>query len=190
MIVAPSLYTGEYPKARKPVGDWFLTFTGKQFYPLDPRPEDMCIEDIAHALSNICRFGGHSQNFFSVAQHSVIVSNICAPEHAFLGLMHDAPEAYCGDVVRPLKYSLPDYIRYEDRIWEVVAEKFGIDHSTIVRIKDADNTALMTERRDLMAPSEHKWSVPNPPLDSPIFPVGPHIAEHLFLERFRELYEH
>ncbi len=89
-------------------GDYIATYTGKQFYPLDPRPEDVCLEDIAHSLSNLCRFTGHTDTdrFYSVAQHSVICSTIVAPEAALLALLHDAAEAYLGDISRPLKRDL------------------------------------------------------------------------------------
>jgi len=95
---------------------WFLTASGKRFWPLDPRPEDICIEDIAHALSHICRFGGHVREPYSVAQHSVIVSMIVKPENALYGLLHDAAEAYAGDMVRPLKRGMPAYRSIESAV--------------------------------------------------------------------------
>ena len=81
-------------------GDWFLTYTGRQFWPLDPRPEDICIRDIAHHLSLCCRFNGACRVHYSVAQHSVMVANILPAPLRFWGLMHDATEAYVGDMVR------------------------------------------------------------------------------------------
>jgi hypothetical protein len=86
-------------------GDWMQTFTGRAFYPLDPRPEDIDPVDIAHALSLICRYGGHSSRFYSVAEHCVLMSHAVAPEHALWALLHDATEAYLGDMIRPLKRS-------------------------------------------------------------------------------------
>ena len=75
-------------------GDWLQTFTGKAFFPLDPRPEEMDIFDIAHALSNLCRYGGHCNKFYSVAEHSVLVSILCrlyyGEQVALQGLLHDA----------------------------------------------------------------------------------------------------
>src|ERR1700724_2684254 len=85
-------------------GGWQQTFTGRRFYPLSPRVEDVCIEDIAHALSNICRYGGHCREFYSVAQHCNMVSD-WMPEFKLEGLLHDSPEAYIGDMVRPVKHS-------------------------------------------------------------------------------------
>src|SRR5262245_27549306 len=99
------------------IGDWMQTISGRKFWPLDPRPEEVCIEDIGHALSLVCRFGGHCHTFYSVAEHSVRVSLLAedmakSSAHwtdenirmiALSGLLHDAAEAYIGDMVRPLK---------------------------------------------------------------------------------------
>src|ERR1017187_10636100 len=74
------------------------TFSGIHFWPLLPNPADIRIEDIAHALSNQCRFAGHAREFYSVAEHSVRVSQLCPPEDALWGLLHDASEAYLTDV--------------------------------------------------------------------------------------------
>src|SRR5438128_12538670 len=83
-------------------GDWMQTYTGRAFYPLDPRLDDICIEDIAHALSMLCRYGGQCQEFYSVAEHSVLMSYAVNPQHALWALLHDATESYMGDLIRPL----------------------------------------------------------------------------------------
>lgn len=170
------------------IGDWFVTFEGMKFYRLDPRPEDICIEDIAHALSHVCRFGGHSRKFYSVAQHSVLVSDLCHVA-TFQGLMHDATEAYCGDMVRPLKYSLPHYRVIEQRIWEAICERFQIPKTMHPEVKRADNTVLMTERRDICTPSNHRWSLQDefPPMEAVIEPWSPIEAKLMFMERFEFL---
>src|SRR5687767_13374438 len=97
-------------------GDWICTYQGIQFWPLDPKPEDVSIIDIAHALSNVCRFGGHSRWFYSVSQHSYYVSLYTRPENALYALLHDAPESYIGDCVRPLKPYLTNFQSIEDNI--------------------------------------------------------------------------
>ena len=76
------------------IGSWLQTYTGKKFYPFDPREEEVDILDIAHALSQLCRFGGHTKEFYSVAEHCVLVSMCCPSEVKLLGLLHDAAEAY------------------------------------------------------------------------------------------------
>lgn len=85
---------------------WIQTFTGKQFWPLTPKAEDVCIEDIAHALAFKCRFGGHCKTFYSVAEHSCRVAEILRPEHQLIGLLHDAAEAYLPDVAAPIKSAI------------------------------------------------------------------------------------
>ena len=165
------------------IGDWFLTYTGKQFWPLDPRPDDICIEDIAHALSNICRFGGHVKNFYSVAQHSLLVHKICP---TFQALMHDATEAYIGDMVRPLKVSQPDFKSAERLIWINICERFGINPIMQPEVKDADNIALFTERRDLMFPGGPKWKLEEQykPVKEKIITYVPYWMEKRFLQEF------
>lgn len=92
-----------------PCGDWLLTFSGHKFYPLDPRPEAVCLQDIAHALAHICRWTGHVSYHYSVAQHAVQVAlavEQMAPDLALLALHHDDAEAYLGDIARPWKRNL------------------------------------------------------------------------------------
>lgn len=176
-----------------PLGDWFLTSSGKQFWPLDPKAEHIDISDIAHALSHICRYGGHCTIFYSVAQHSVHVSRLCDECDAREGLLHDAPEAYIGDMVRPLKYSIPQYREIEAKIWHVVAAKFNIREGTEPDFKPpsvqlADDRALMTERRDLVVKSPIPWRVTVTPDEERIVPLRPEQARGEFLERFKELF--
>ncbi|HYG24493.1 MAG TPA: phosphohydrolase [Verrucomicrobiae bacterium] len=166
-------------------GDWFQTYSGRQFWPLDPRPDDICIEDIAHHLAGINRFGGATVVPYSVAQHSVHVSRLC-PQHAFCALMHDATEAYLGDVIRPLKYQLGVYLEAEQRLWEVIAEKFCLPLEIPAEVKRADNIALMTERRDLLRSTGHDWGRLRdyPPDPGTIRPLGASSAKRLFLMRY------
>jgi 5'-deoxynucleotidase YfbR-like HD superfamily hydrolase len=171
-----------------PDAGWFLTYTGIQFYPLNPKPEMVCIEDIAHHLSRLCRFGGATKQHYSVAQHSLLVSSMLQGELAFLGLMHDATEAYCNDLVRPLKYAIPFYREIEHLIWGAIAAKFGLpatNPSDIPELKQADNAALMTERRDLLVKTSHNWSIKEKPLSFTVEPMSPDEAELQFLAAFR-----
>ena len=101
-------------------GDWFVTYSGKQFWPLDPQPQDVCVRDIAHHLSLVCRFGGAVRTHYSVAQHSLIVADILPPRLKLRGLLHDATEAYVGDMVRPLKRFMPDYREVENKVWAAI----------------------------------------------------------------------
>lgn len=140
-------------------GDWMQTFTGARFYPLDPRPEDINPDDIAHALSLLCRYGGHVDRFYSVAEHCVLMSEAVAPEHALHALLHDATEAYVCDVPRPLKRQLAGYREIEDSVWWAIAERFKVDSRLPREVKDADNRILLTERDALMPNTIYSWSV-------------------------------
>lgn len=167
-------------------GDWFQTFTGRQIWPHDPRPGDFCIEDIAHGLALSCRFGGHSRRFYSIAEHSVWVSRECSPEHALEGLMHDAAEAYLGDVVAPLKRYLEDFRRIEHEFEQALAQRFGLLYPWPVTIRQTDLEVLMAERRDLMVLTI-PWNIPVVPMAQPVECWTPETAERRFLQRFIEL---
>jgi uncharacterized protein len=143
--------------------DWILTYTGKHFFPLEPNCEDIDILDIAHALSNICRFTGHCREFYSVAQHSVMVAELLWNQHldyemALAGLLHDASEAYLIDVARPVKHS-PDFEFYrtaEAKLQNVINDCFNCDGYKN-QIKGADSIMLATEAYFLM-PDCRNWS--------------------------------
>src|SRR5512146_2196359 len=105
---------------------WIQTYTGRQFWPFNPHPEDVRAEDIAHALSQVCRYQGHCLEFYSVAQHSVLVS-YAVPDHlALWGLLHDAAEAYLADIARPLKHAFPYFMGVEEEIEKVIAFRFAL----------------------------------------------------------------
>jgi|688.fasta_scaffold410662_3 5'-deoxynucleotidase YfbR-like HD superfamily hydrolase len=118
--------------------------------------DDICIEDIAHALSQIIRFTGHSRAPYSVAQHSLLVAEIATPEHRLWALLHDASEAYLGDVASPLKTLLPEYRDLEEKFQKVIAGRFGLPWPMPAEVKHADRVALMTEKRDLLL-TQHEW---------------------------------
>lgn len=137
---------------------WIQTYTGKRFDPLAPDPSSIDIEDIAHALSNICRFTGHVAEFFSVAQHSVIVSMVVPEEDAMHGLLHDASEAYICDIAKPIK-SLPGWEPYraiEHRLQRAIYDRFGLGEEP-ASIKQADYRMLVTEACELMSPMHPDW---------------------------------
>lgn len=171
--------------------DWIQTFSGRQFFPLEPRVEDVCIEDIAHALSNLCRYAGHVECFYSVAQHSLLVSRVVPREHALRGLLHDAAEAYMVDMPRPIKHSvgMEFYRAAESRLQSVIYAAFGLSPQEPPCIKLADNQLLRTEQRDLMKPAPVAWQDTREGAlqDFLIEPLLPHAAERAFLSRFNHL---
>ena len=168
-------------------GDWMQTATGRVFWPVDPRPEEVCIEDIAHALSLICRFGGHVRAFYSVAQHSVLVARAAPPEHRLRALLHDASEAYVVDVPRPLKPSLAGYKDIERRVTAAICARFGLPCETPPEVKRLDTAILADEAAQLMAAPPRPWSLPEPPLAITIDPWSPEQARSAFLRAFHAL---
>jgi len=128
---------------------WIETLTGRHVDILDPDPSEMNIEDIAHALSNTNRFGGHLRKPYSVAQHCVLMSYLCPPELAFECLMHDAHEAYIGDMPSPFKIAMPEFQRLEDNMEATVRRAFNMPGDKHPRaVKHWDQVMLMTEARD------------------------------------------
>lgn len=121
-----------------------------------PTPEMIHVEDIARGLSRLCRWSGQCDWFYSVAQHSVLVAGLVSRPHRLQALLHDAPEAFIGDMPRPLKDLCPDFRVVEARLWAVIAERFGVDVEIAPEVKHADDVLLVTERRDLM-PRAPEW---------------------------------
>jgi len=174
-----------------------LTASGRYFDFIDPSVRDIHITDIARALSRICRFTGHTAQFYSVAQHSVLVSHVVPKRFALEGLLHDASEAYLGDVSSPLKQLLPDYRDIERRVEDAIRLKFRLSSSAADSVKDADLRLLVTEKRDIMPYPRFAeldrdadawvWTNEFSPLEHSIVPVGPDEAYDLFINRYLEL---
>ncbi|EIZ1085991.1 HD family hydrolase [Klebsiella oxytoca] len=168
---------------------WIKTLSRKRFDFLNPDPASICIEDIACALSNICRFTGHLETMYSVAQHSVLVSELVPAELALEALLHDGSEAYCNDISSPLKTLLPEYREIEGRIQTAINHRFGIFTPKNPLIKRADLIMLSTEMRDL---GEYDTDeIPDPVLYPPasfiIKPVDSLTARKMFMNRFQEV---
>jgi len=166
-------------------GGSILTIGGKLFWPMDARPEEVDIKDIAHALSNMCRFAGHIKKFYSVAQHCVLVSDliskvalkddanfISAPSlremrltsWKKLALLHDATEAYLVDIPRPVKAYFPEYKKVESKLHIVLAQAFNVGYGykfgTFFEhpiVKKADNIALTIEANNLVNDPKKLW---------------------------------
>ena len=169
-------------------GDWMQTFTGRQFYPLDPRPDEIDPADIGHALSLLCRYGGHVDRFYSVAEHCVLMSKSVAPEHALAALLHDATEAYVVDVPRPLKRYLDGYREIEAAVWGAICVRFHVAGDLPKEVKDADDRILLTERNALMSRTRHAWAQESlDPLDVVITGWSPPEAERRYLNRLTAL---
>jgi 5'-nucleotidase len=162
---------------------------GHLFDLLHPETSRIEIEDIAHALSNQCRFTGHVREFYSVAQHSVIASLLVPQEDALHALLHYAAEAYLGDVSRPLKSLLPDYRAIERTVEAAVLAAFGLDPAMPASVKAADNVMLATEKRDLRPQHDDRGSDDAKAIPCPwrIWPWPPKRAYAEFMRRYHDL---
>lgn len=130
---------------------FFNTSSGKKISLHDPQEKDITIQDIAHALSHICRFGGHTKEFYSVAQHSLLVMYLAPDELKFPALMHDAAEAYCHDIIKPLKVMLgQSYAEVEKRFEVVIAKKYFLLPEHLKAVKIFDMQALEIEHKRLI----------------------------------------
>jgi 5'-deoxynucleotidase YfbR-like HD superfamily hydrolase len=195
------------PVGRPVPTTYISTFKGNRFYPDEPRIDGIDIEDIAHGLAYQCRFNGQTAVFYSVAQHSLMVASLLPPALQKAALLHDAAEAYLGDVVKPLKRLLPAFSRIEAGVTDLIAQAFGVDFGkppvsqdeggpplaegcAVYRaIKRADLVALATEKRDLMPNSTEAWSYLSGihPLPGVIQPLSPPEAKAAFLAAWAAL---
>jgi len=162
-------------------GDCIRTFTGKYVNVFDPDPNTLVIEDIAHALSMQCRFGGHLPYFYSVAQHCVTCSTATEaeapdPNLAFTALMHDSSEAYLLDIPRPIKLKLANYKEIEDKLMKALSLKFGFTYPLPEMVHTIDNVAIVSEWNAIMLPTEKL-----------VHGLSNSEARNRFLERYLEL---
>jgi len=168
---------------------WILTNSGRQFNLLNPTADMICPNDIAHALGNLCRFNGHTRTHYSVAQHSLLVSSL-VPEHDQLAaLLHDATEAYIGDMTRPLKALMPEFRMAEATIWKAICDRFNLALALPDSVLRADMVALATERRDLMPNHPGEWDCLKgiPEMPEHITPLGAKEASMQYFNRLMEL---
>lgn len=167
---------------------YMTTYTGIKFTLFEPKGEDVSITDIAHALSMLCRFTGHCQRFYSVAQHCVHVSHLVAPEHALEGLLHDASEAYINDLNRPMKHH-PQMSGYRDAelvLDLVIRRKFGLPLSESADVKDADDQIVCSEARQLLRPVP-SWAEKREAISGWLPVWDPAAAETQFIYRYQSL---
>jgi hypothetical protein len=170
---------------------WIETYTGKHLHFLDPHVDEIDIEDIAHALSNECRFGGHTRSYYSVAEHCVLVATYCPKGMELVGLLHDASEAYLRDIASPIKQYLTNYSAIEEKLMQVIFDKFGIQESWHnPGVKEADTMALKAEARTLLPSGGKDWLHLYPTKEEAwIQPrcFTPAQAKQLYLEVFNDL---
>lgn len=172
-------------------GDWLQTFSGRQFWPMDPRPEEVFIEDIAHSLSMQCRYAGHCLRFYSVAEHSVLLARYFRQKGAPLttqlwALLHDASEAYLVDVPRPVKPYLPGYKVAEARVMRAICDRFDLPHEMPDEVHAADG-AIIADERFNMTPCATEWGATGSGLGVYLRNWQPSVAEAEFLDEFHRI---
>lgn len=168
-------------------GDWMQLYSGGRYHPLDPQSVDIDPLDIAHALSMLCRYGGHITQFYSVAEHCVLMSYAVAPENALSALLHDATEAYVVDVPRPVKRYIPDYKALEARVWGAIAARFNINEELPAEVHSADSRILIDESSVLMPVSGWASSTGLTKLGVRIQGWLPVEGEYEYTKRLKEL---
>lgn len=173
------------------IGNWMQTYTGRQYWPLSPRPEDVHIEDIAHALSLMCRYSGHCINFYSVAEHSCHMFDHAKYQFKAWALLHDASEAYLTDIIRPLKPYLKNYLEIEDLNMTAIVNRFSLlPFHMPPEVKFLDDSILHDEMSQNMTSPPQPWSLKGAPLNVSLQYWTPAEAEKEFLTRFGELFEY
>lgn len=165
------------------------TRSGRRVSLLNPQYSQIDISDIAHGLAYQCRFNGQTSRFYSIAQHSLMVASILPDHLKMVGLLHDAAEAYVGDVVQPLKVLLPDYQMIESRFTQVISQRFNVNLDHHSEVKQADLIALATEKRDLLPREKCTWDVLKgiKPLERLTLPMTAEQSEEIFMRVFLDL---
>ncbi len=181
-----------YP--RSPHSSWLQVGRSGRGFPIAPvDSERIDIEDIVPALCKICRYTGHCKEFYSVAQHSVHTSYLVPKKYRLEALLHDAAEAYTGDISttwkRMMKVVAPEYWSRVEAVEKAVADHFGMPHVMSEAVKLADMIALATEKRDLMPGGEWSWGPLPDPDPKALVPLGPMDAEMAFWGRYYDLRE-
>ncbi|XXF10170.1 phosphohydrolase [Pseudomonas sp. D2-3] len=175
---------------------WILTNQGIRFELLNPTAEMIHPADIAHSLARLCRFNGHTSQHYSVAEHSYRVHELVEPEHQLHALLHDATEAYIGDMTRPLKLAMRGYAQdmavdnvygqVERRIWLAICERFDLEPELPDQVKEVDMYLLAVERRDLMPGHPDAWDCIQG-IELPAWHIKPWSAEEARDRYFRRL---
>lgn len=166
-----------------------LTYTGKLIDPFNVKPEDICIEDIAHGLSLLCRYGGQCNRFYSVAEHSIIMATYPGFKKwkALEMLLHDAAEAYIGDIIRPVKMALPQFKKFEDDFLHKIATKLITKVPWDFKVRKPDNIMLATEAYRMMNIGLPLANYNLIDFNIPFYYFNPLEAERRFLRLYKEL---
>lgn len=198
-VSTPRTWRSEMQVQGKKMEDWLETRSGKKFNFLNPDPATIDIQDIAHGLAKTCRFGGQCRVFYSVAEHSVLLMRhaeqknkrgdlTLTPQDLMVALLHDASEAYMGDVVRPLKQHLPDFMAIESKIIEVIYRKYNLPPGMPDWLRDMDTRITLDEKNQIMSRSGNAWSIDELQPLGVVMPLwSPEDAAKRFIQEFERL---
>lgn len=187
MEIMPINENGSTPEKNR--GDFITTYSGAAFYINELNIEDIPIQDIAHALSRNCRFNGHICRHYSVAEHSVLVSELVPKEYALWGLLHDISEAFVPDIPRPFKHIIGGFKEYEERLLEKVAKFYDLPYPIPepVHYIDRHIVAAEAEKLFLSVPAWTKEYDQIKDLENYTFGVSAGLARQLFMDRYEDL---
>lgn len=167
-------------------GNWTMTQSGIQFWPLDPHKDEIYIRDIAHSLSHICRYGGHCNRFYSVAEHSVLMASKASRKNAMWALLHDATEAYLMDLPRPIKPFLPGYAEAEEKLMKCIADAFALDYNMPDEVRDLDDRIIRDEMEQNMCYVPDKY-MEIEPLNIRLEYLNPEQAKAAFMREYIQI---
>ncbi|WP_019998874.1 hypothetical protein [Aureimonas ureilytica] len=187
---APSISTivslnASLPHEDRREGDYIQTFTGRRFWPLDPRADDVCIEDIAHSLSMQCRYAGHCKRFYSVAEHCVLMAHRVTAPNKLWALLHDASEAYLVDVPRPIKSYLENYQEAESDVMLAICMRFGLSPTMPAEVHEADSRIISDELVNMEKMAWHGRH--DDPLGVTLRYWAPEVAKAEFMSMYERL---
>ncbi|MEM7765229.1 MAG: hypothetical protein AAF290_14275, partial [Pseudomonadota bacterium] len=177
------------PEQTDPRGNFISTYSGQRFYIEDPNVQDIPIFDIAHALSMKCRFNGHTKTFYSVAEHSVYVSEYVPAEDALWGLLHDISEAFLPDVPRPVKPFISGFKSLERKIMGSAIDTFGLPQTEPQSVHDVDKHIVASEAAVLFAERPdwiHAYDMNVAPVHKRCIGWPPNVARAQWIHRFKE----
>lgn len=178
---------GEAHKEKSKEDLWIFTYTGQKVHPFDLKPDQVRIADIAHALSRTCRYSGHVEGYYSVAEHCLLISDLVSEEHEMCALLHDAPEAYLTDLPSPVKSKLSGYNELEEKVWSVIAKKYGVPQQIPKEVKHFDESIVRAELRDVKNLPEDFFDIQKDTPDVEIEQLSIDQAKYKFIEKYLSL---
>jgi len=176
------------PEQRDKRGSFVTTYSGSKFFIDQCNIEDIKMEDIAHALSMNCRFNGHLKKFYSVAEHSILVSRLVPKKYALEGLLHDITEAFLPDMPRPFKSMINGFAEYENKLHQKIAECYNLLYPLPDEVKYIDKN-IVRDEAEVLYKEVPDWVefYDNVCPHWKIYGFTPYNAKRYFLARYEDL---